>query len=636
MDANAVPVLNVFERKVRLEVPLFQRQYVWNKDTQWEPLWADISRKFQQQIDGATDAPPHFLGALVLEQKQTPITHVERRQIIDGQQRLTTLQVFLAAFRDFAAQEGSEALAQECETFLLNTGMMANKDVDQFKVWPTQLDRFQFSSVVLTHSRAGIEAAFPLVRRWHKHYPDPRPRMIEAYLYFYDSISRFFNGDASESAFRDDIALTDRMVSCFNALRSSLKVVVIDLGKDDDPQVIFETLNARGEPLLPADLMRNYIFLRALREGEDQEKLYEAYWRAFDDEFWRTPVSQGHQSRPLSDLFMQYFVSSRRCTDVAVKHLYVEYKYWIEKEHPFSHAREELEALSRQGADFRRLVNPAENDVAWPLSFFLRSFELGTAYPFLLALLDGRPSDDELSRIGRILESYAVRRAVCGLTTKNYNRVFFQLARTLKGSVMSATTVGNHLAALEGPSVEWPTDQRFHEAWLAEPVYSNVGSGRVAFILRRICDTLLDPMAERLRIDSPLSVEHLMPQDWLENWPLPDGSTGMNWSELQAASETDSRAAATRQRSDLVQTMGNLTILTQELNSSVSNDEWSAKRGAILDVSLLPINQELRSAERWDEQSIRERGQRLYERALELWPRPSGTPILVSSFPSKS
>lgn len=106
MEANATPLLEIFERKMRLEVPLFQRQYVWSKDAQWAPLWEDIERKFGEYLLGRKQAPVHFLGAMVLDQKQTPTTHVERRQIIDGQQRLTTLQIFLPASVIFAERVG--------------------------------------------------------------------------------------------------------------------------------------------------------------------------------------------------------------------------------------------------------------------------------------------------------------------------------------------------------------------------------------------------------------------------------------------------------------------------------------------------------------------------------------------------
>jgi uncharacterized protein with ParB-like and HNH nuclease domain len=133
MDARAVALLEIFEKKMRLEVPLFQRQYVWKREQQWEPLWEDVARKFTEYLEGRKEAPVHFLGAMVLDQKQTPTTHVERRQIIDGQQRLTTLQIVLAALRDFCRAQGCEELAKECETFTLNKGRMADPETEQFK-----------------------------------------------------------------------------------------------------------------------------------------------------------------------------------------------------------------------------------------------------------------------------------------------------------------------------------------------------------------------------------------------------------------------------------------------------------------------------------------------------------------------
>src|SRR5688500_12771018 len=134
MKANAVPVLALFERKMRLEVPLFQRQYVWSREHQWEPLWEDIARKFTEFLEGRKDAPVHFLGAMVLDQKLVPSTHVEKRQVIDGQQRLTTLQIFLAALRDFCREESCEDVAEEFDGFTFNKGMMADPEVDKFKV----------------------------------------------------------------------------------------------------------------------------------------------------------------------------------------------------------------------------------------------------------------------------------------------------------------------------------------------------------------------------------------------------------------------------------------------------------------------------------------------------------------------
>ncbi|MHA4867517.1 DUF262 domain-containing protein [Duganella sp. PWIR1] len=147
MDANAITLLDIFEKKMRLEIPMFQRQYVWKQELQWAPLWEDISRKFSEFIEGRKDAPSHFLGAMVLDQRQTQTGRVERRSVIDGQQRLTTLQIFLAAFRDFCRQEGLQEFADECEKYTLNSGRMAEPEVEKYKVWPTLADRSQFIDV---------------------------------------------------------------------------------------------------------------------------------------------------------------------------------------------------------------------------------------------------------------------------------------------------------------------------------------------------------------------------------------------------------------------------------------------------------------------------------------------------------
>jgi len=197
MKADAVPLLAIFEKKMRLEIPLFQRQYVWSKEQQWEPLWEDIARKFTEYLEGRKDAPVHFLGAMVLDQKQTPTTHVERRQVIDGQQRLTTLQIFIASFRDFCRAQECEELAKECDAFILNKGMMADPAFDKFKVWPTQLDRGQFMDIISSGSRIDLEKKHPLIFKPRARKPEPRPRMVEAYLFFYEQIADFFNGSRS-------------------------------------------------------------------------------------------------------------------------------------------------------------------------------------------------------------------------------------------------------------------------------------------------------------------------------------------------------------------------------------------------------------------------------------------------------
>lgn len=625
MKANATPFLNIFEKKLRLEVPLFQRQYVWSLEQQWEPLWEDISLKFVESIDPSlnrSDAPAHFLGAMVLDQKQTPTTHVEKRQIIDGQQRLTTFQIFLSAFRDFCKVQKCKELADECDSFILNKGMMADPEVEKFKVWPTQLDRRQFGDVILAGSRSELENRHPLTYKKYARKPDPRPRMVEAYFYFYGKITEFFLGSESEKPPSADLDLASRLVKCFQSLKNALQVVVIDLDEDDDAQVIFETLNARGEPLLPADLLRNFIFLRAARQNESQEELYEKYWKKFDDDFWRQEVRQGRLSRPRSDLFMQHFLASRQMIDIPVKHLFVEYKFWIVKKRPFASVRDELATLARQGDAFRRLNEPRNDDPLFPLPTFMKTFDTSTVYPLLLFLLDSNPSDADLKVMKTSLESYLLRRSVCGFTTQAYNKIFLGLVRFLHDNGAAPENLRKYLAGLWGETQEWPTDEKFFSAWQNRAIYEALDSNRIAYILQRLNDTYLSDKTERIIIDSNLTIEHLLPRAWIENWPLSDGSKGLNWQQLLEIEEETSMSAATRRRNSSLQTFGNLTILTQPLNSAISNSSWTIKKPQLLLSSLLPINQQLFTYDKWEEETIEKRGKELFERATSIWPAP--------------
>lgn len=619
MKANAYPLLAVFEQKQRLEVPLFQRQYVWDQERQWEPLWEDISRKFTEHLEGRVDSPVHFLGAMVLDQKQTPTTHVIKRQVIDGQQRLTTLQLFLCALRDFARERGCEDIAKECEAYTLNKGMMADPSVDEFKVWPTLADRPAFIDVMKSGSREELERRNPLVRQKYARSDDPRPRIVEAYLFFYKELeSFFFENDEEELLLAP---LSGRLETSFHALKDALQVVVIDLDAGDDAQVIFETLNARGEPLLPADLLRNYIFLRAARKQEDQEGLYAQYWRPFDEPFWREEIRQGRLSRPRSDMFMQHFLASRQHVDVPVKHLYVEYRHWIEKDQPFANVEEELQVLAEQRQTYRRLINTAEPDPLARLCNFLKVFDVSTLYPLLLQFLSESRAEDEVRNLSTVLESYVLRRAVCGYTSKGYNRLFLRMLAALnKAGEINVSTISNYLGQLAGESSEWPSDRRFATAWLSAEMQKRLTGPRLPYVFRCLSHELTQVGSERVRIEGELTIEHLMPQSWQAHWPLADGSEGLGWMERWSRSIDDPVKVASEQRDSMVQTIGNLTIITQPLNSSISNSSWEIKKPALMAVSLLPINQMLHKYDEWNEDAIQERGQVLFELAAKIWP----------------
>lgn len=306
-----------------------------------------------------------------------------------------------------------------------------------------------------------------------------------------------------------------------------------------------------------------------------------------------------------------------------MKHLFAEYRHWITKHRPFETIRDELAAIARQGAHFRRIVEPKADDVLYELVTFLDAFDIRTAYPLLLFLLESELSQEEWIKTSRALQSYLLRRAMCGLTTKNYNRVFLQLTRSLRERGASAAGIIEHLSAMSGDSTGWPDDETLKVSWLTRHAYQSLQQQKVVYVLRRLDESFRTNKQESIVISGPLTVEHIMPQNWIEHWPLSDGSKGALGSELYSLPPDDPRGKNTKERNALAQTLGNLTILTQGLNSSVSNSAWPVKRPEIMKSSLLSINQMLHQFETWDDEAIMKRGMELLNRAVLLWPRPA-------------
>jgi hypothetical protein len=177
------------------------------------------------------------------------------------------------------------------------------------------------------------------------------------------------------------------------------------------------------------------------------------------------------------------------------------------------------------------------------------------------------------------------------------------------------------LIAQTGESGVWPDDAAFRESWLFKPLFGPLNNPKLVHLYTQLNQTYMSVKSEAVIFAAQPSVEHIMPQNWIANWPFEDGSQGMDDFELWEAPQDDPRAAATRKRDATVQTLGNLTILSTALNSSQSNYGWDQKRPAMMIHSLLPINQMLLETKTWDEAAILKRGNETFERALGIWKR---------------
>lgn len=634
MQPAILTIHEIFEKERRYTVPLFQRAYVWTLQDQWAPLWEDIERQARSCLtalrNGNQVTTSHFLGAVVLNVAKVVGRGVSRSEVIDGQQRLTTLQVLLAALRDFATNSDDE-VAQDAQRLTFNP-IRDIQSEERFKVWPTNADREVFKKVMTGGSIQEIRAAID-------HGDDGSkmalPKLAEAYSYFHDAISGFVNGtDEPRDHDSQDIALedatpSDRLYAILHAFKTTLQIVAIELEERDDPQVIFETLNARGQPLLPSDLIRNTVFLDASTKGDDIDLLYTEYWRHFDerrvegrdvrgeDRFWHLFERQGRLNRPRIDLFIFHDLVVRTERDVTIGRLFREFRDWYTDSGVATNNY--LCSLKRRSDHFSRLVVPDGSDRISTHAWRLKSLDTSTVYPILLLLLGMSP--DRLHPAAREsivddIESYLVRRYVCQLTTKNYNRFFLGLLRRIRRAYDNGDDIAQvaraELVKPTEPTVVWPSDSAFRDGWLTNPLYVKSRSDRVAMILLALNDELRTNRSESIAHLGGLTVEHLLPRNWEAHYPL-----SVNF-PLDDAETTEQR----RQR--LINTVGNLTLLTGPLNASISNGPFEAKAREIGQLSDLRLNASFREGQfnQWDEQDIERRGEDLFETAKKVWPRP--------------
>ena len=601
MKAESRTLQRIFEQSIRYCVPLFQRPYVWNQSANWEPLWEDIRRLAEQSLAKTDGNRTHFIGAIVVEQLPGSTGSIDTRQVIDGQQRLTTLQIFLTVLKDISRERGWETYEKRFEKYSRNDAAFIDSPHQAFKVWPTNPDRLAFRLTLDAGSLVNLKKVTSEARTDHQ----PINALIPgAYQYFSRSVSDWI---AEQSpAFSEEKSAE----TLWNVLSGQLRLVAIDLEPGDDAQVIFETLNSQGAPLLPGDLVKNYLFRQAQAEGLEVEPLYERHWKAFEDKWWRTEMRQGRLKRPRLDIFLQHYLSLKTRDDVLVTHIFETYRKFAASS---SLSPEELiRDLADYGRVFKRLVSPHENARVNLFLNRLAAIDTATIYPFLLEafkLYDTPERLSELETIAQSLESFLVRRIACHLTTKNYNRLFLELLAHCEATGgVSPTALRDFLLKSDAEAARWPTDDDFRKALESGLLYRLLTKARLRLLLRAVNQEIESDKSEDIQLPEDLTVEHLLPQNWQEHWPLP---------EMDEAAKT----RATQRRDHLKHTFGNLTLLTKKLNPSISNSGWATKRPEITKQSKLNLNREFHDCPSWGEEEIELRGKRFADILVRFWSR---------------
>ncbi|KZM50773.1 DUF262 domain-containing protein [Labrenzia sp. OB1] len=610
-------IIELFDGKKRFLIPLYQRRYAWKETPQLELLWEDIERAVSRLMEDRTSLTPHFMGAIVIAQIKTFGKQVQAYEIIDGQQRLTTFQLLLAALRDVAKANGSN-YETEIQKYLLNDGVMERPSVERFKLWPSITDRRSFVSII--DPTADLDAV------------SPPPTDEDGVVRLSVAAHSYFKGCIESQVIQDGVFEEHRLEILFEALKEGLAAVSIELEGGDDPQTIFETLNSRGVDLTPGDLMRNFIFQRAKGLGQADhslvvDKLYEKHWLPLDRAFWSQVASRGRQTRARLDWMLTDHLAMHVGNLVSIEGLFESYRRWILTERPFDNVTKELESISATAAIEQRLFNQDIDDPIGNFGRFADAFDVSTVMPLVIYLAIEPTVANEIDRALEVLESYILRRDICGLTNKNYNRLFVGLIdrlRKAEGDKIDAMI--SNLSNRRSDIDRWPTDEEWRNAWLSRSQYKGARQARLRYLFEAIEMAKRSSLNEEIEIKSALTIEHIMPKRWRDTWSIP-GYDNVDDDDVEYLGRQAERDA-------VIDRIGNLTLLTGALNSSVSNGSYSVKMPAVKSHSSLALNRDLNQFDNWNEETISERGLSLFEIAARVWMAPPNGDETESEIPA--
>ena len=601
MDANAKTAQQLFDGSYRYVVPSYQRPYVWEEERQWQPLWDDIERLANARLEGREEV--HFLGAVVLRQENSVPGGLAEWSVIDGQQRLTTLQLVFSAIASAARLDGAQAEAELLEQFTLHDKLRADGD-ERFRLWPTTVNRDAYKAV--------MQPGGPDPER----VDDKENTIEEAWDFFHDK-ARAYASEADEEEGIDtkdpEANLRLRYAVLREAVAGMVQLVAIQLGKDDPAQVIFETLNARGTPLLATDLVKNALLERASLADTDKtiDKIYEEYWLEHlgDHDYWSVDVTLGRITVPRSEAFLMHWLAMKTGDVIPSDELFDRFRRGFLDGPDAPDPISLLEELARDSDLWRSFADLPTDTPMGSFLAFSRRVDITTFQPLVLLLARSEADPARVDTAFRVLESYLARRTIAGLTTKQYTNLtgeWLKAAKRLPERPDEAL-VGALLRS-QADRTRWPSDDEIRTQLADRPLYGFIGQAKIVAIFGEVEEALRagNKTEDIGELPRSLQVEHLMPQAWQDNWPI-------------ANPNDEDEIAAREARINLI---GNLTLVAGGLNSSMSNGPWSNKRSALNKHSILLLNKQLENEEAWNEAAIDARCGELAGMLISRWPGP--------------
>ncbi len=580
MQADVTTMAEMMKTDEEYVIPYFQRRYAWNEENQWSPLWDDIVNVADAigNADDPNDVPPHFMGPIVIQERSH---HPDGRPpgyiVVDGQQRITTLLIILKAIGDAACECGQPELAEE---FL---GRIWN-NIGYGQKTPKVRHTRKQDSLNLREVLQGINST-----------DIADNRMYQCYDHFNTAAVRYIrNGN--------DIA--EQCVNLLTTLDKKMQTALLKLDANEQPNLVFETLNGRGEPLHPFELVKNTIMYEGGVTEDDQ--VADALWSpALEEPWW--------QDGKLNDFLADWLTAQKRRR---IRSQRVAPEFRAHTQEVKSNGRDVRHITDRmnRAAEMYRAVQHNDFPATMPASERLMAMRLPSTMPVILWLWD---DDNSVSRIERqtcirLIENYAIRRVIANLSIGDImtnimtNMLLPRLKEAADAGESPAKAIRRTLQQLTIEAARWPRDREIMDRLSAQPHEMNA--------TRR--DVILKALESQLRRDAELEpLERSVTTTQL----MPSGEAG----ETNYPMTGNRTEARHQRRQQHLRYIGNFTLVTRSTNRN-NNAPWEEKIASLSDSSEVMLTKQLleHHQDQWTDQDITDRSVWMAEIAVRTWPYP--------------
>ena len=557
MDIDKGSIYQLLNGQYQYIIPVYQRKNSWLAEVQCARLWKDIVNMVKQHKQH------HFVGSIVSVAEKYSLMGVQKRLIIDGQQRMTTLSILMIALRDYLVEQGAGEEVEENINMVLKNP--SRKGDDAYKMLLTDTDRDIMIKLV---------DKLPIGE-------DEDSNIYANYLYFKQKVA-------------EGILTPDEVYESISKL--DIVGIVLDRAQGDDPQLIFESLNSTGMDLSKSDLIRNYILMGL--DNDEQKSIYNNYWKPFEKNF---PTQDGTDRM---DRFFRDYLTMKKGVFIKFDTIYDVFKDYAENSE-FSKQEELAEDIMIYGDLYTNITSedkklPLSQQALKPIFKEIRILRMEVVYPFLLKVYHdyskGMITLDEFVRILKLTIAYVVRRTVCEIPTNSMNKTF----TTLKNEIHPDDYLNSVEAAFFYLDTykRFPDDKEFKECLCKRNMYSIRISNYMYVKMEN------EGNKETIPYEG-YTIEHILPQNknMRKEWK---DALGENYEEIQA---------------QYINNLGNLTLT--KYNSEMGDKPFSEKLEVYKESAMHMLNKYVVQQTTWNKETIEERASRLAECACKAWVYPS-------------